>query len=132
MINGKLFENMQKLRSRLQKKDAEDASSMYVGNEGITLYANQCSVYVPADEGSFCVNDEICSILPERGGNATIDIDVDTLKALLPLFSGTVRISLRYGSSGLEVRRFVIDALTSDRTQAVIRPVEYDSSKEGE
>ena len=53
MINGKTFENMQKLRSRLQKKDAEDASSMYVGNEGITLYANLCSVYVPADEGSF-------------------------------------------------------------------------------
>ena len=129
MINGKTFENMQKLRSRLQKKDAEDAGSMYVGNDGITLYANLCSVYVPADEGAFCVNDEICSCLPERGGSETIDIDVDTLKALLPLFSGTVRISLRHGSSGFEVRRLVIDALSPDRTQAVIRPVEYDSSK---
>ena len=127
MINGKTFENMQKLRSRLQKKDAEDTASMYVGNEGITLYANSCSVYVPADEGSFYVNDEICSCLPERGGSETIDIDVDTLKALLPLFSGTVRISLRCGSSGFEVRRLVIDALSPDRTQAVIRPVEYDS-----
>ena len=129
MINGKTFENMQKLRSRLQKKDAEDASAMFVSNDGITLYANLCSVYVPADEGSFCVNDEICSCLPERGGSETIDIDVDTLKALLPLFSGTVRISLRHGSSGFEVRRLVIDALSPDRTQAVIRPVEYDSSK---
>lgn len=127
MINGKTFEQMQKLRSRLQKKDAEDAASMYVGNDGITLYANSCSVYVPVDEGSFCVNDEICSCLPEFGGNATIDIDVDTLKALLPLFSGTIRISLRFGSSGFEVRRLAIDALTPDRTQAVIRPVEYDS-----
>lgn len=27
------------------------------------------------------------------------------------------------------VRRLVIDALTPDRTQAVIRPVEYDNSK---
>ena len=127
MINGKTFENMQKLRSRLQKKNAEDANSMYVGNEGITLYANLCSVYVPADEGSFCVNDEICSCLPEFGESATIDIDIDTLKALLPLFSGTVRISLRCGASGVASRRLVIDALTSDRTQAVIRPVEYDS-----
>ena len=129
MINGKTFENMQKLRSRLQKKNAEDASSMYVGNEGITLYANSCSVYVPVDESSFCVNDEICSCLPEFGESATIDIDIDTLKALLPLFSGTVRISLRCGASGVASRRLVIDALTSDRTQAVIRPVEYDSSK---
>ena len=129
MINGKTFENMQKLRSRLQKKNAEDASSMYVGNEGITLYANSCSVYVPVDESSFCVNDEICSCLPEFGESATIDIDIDTLKALLPLFSGTVRISLRCGASGVASRRHVIDALTSDRTQAVIRPVEYDSSK---
>lgn len=130
MINGKTFENMQKLRSRLQKKDAEDAASMYVGNDGITLYANLCSVYVPADEGSFCVNEEICSCLPEFGGNATIDIDVDTLKALLPLFSGTVRISLRGGSSGFEVRRLAIDALTPDRTQAVLRPIEYDSRED--
>lgn len=128
MINGKTFEKMQKLRSRLH---AEDTAPMYVGNEGITLYADSCSVYVPADEGSFCVNDEICSCLPERGGNATIDIDVDTLKALLPLFSGTVRMSLRNGSSGFEARRLVIDALSPDRTQAVIRPVTYDS-KEGE
>ena len=131
MINGKTFENMQKLRSRLQKKNAEDASSMYVGNDGITLYADLCSVYVPADEGSFCVNDEICSCLPEFGGNATIDIDVDTLKSLLPLFSGTVRISLRNGSSNVEARRLVIDALTPDRTQAVLRPIEYDSERRG-
>ena len=129
MINGKTFENMQKLRSRLQKKNAEDASSMYVGNEGITLYANSCSVYVPVDESSFCVNDEICSCLPEFGESATIDIDIDTLKALLPLFSGTVRISLRRGASGVAFRRLAIDALSPDRTQAVIRPVEYDSSK---
>ena len=129
MINGKTFENMQKLRSRLQKKNAEDASSMYVGNEGITLYANSCSVYVPVDESSFCVNDEICSCLPEFGDSATIDIDIDTLKALLPLFSGTVRISLRCGASGVAFRRLAIDALSPDRTQAVIRPVEYDSSK---
>ena len=129
MINGKTFENMQKLRSRLQKKNAEDASLMYFGNDGITLYANACTVYVPADEGSFCVNEEICSCLPEFGGNATIDIDVDTLKALLPLFSGTVRISLRNGSSNVEARRLVIDALTPDRTQAVLRPIEYDSDR---
>ena len=127
MINGKTFENMQKLRSRLQKKDADDAAPMYVGNEGITLYANSCSVYVPGDESSFCVNDEICSCLPEFGESDTIDIDVETLKALLPLFSGTVRISLRCGASGVASRRLVIDASSPDRTQAVIRPVEYDS-----
>lgn len=129
MINGKTFDQIQKLRARLQKKDAEDASSMYVDNDGIKLYANSCTVYVPTDEGSFCVNDEICSCLPEFGGNATIDIDVDTLKALLPLFSGTVRISLRCGSSGFEVRRLAIDALSPDRTQAVLRPIEYDSGR---
>lgn len=129
MINGKTFERMQKLRSRLQKKDAEDAGSMYVGDEGITLYANSCSVYVPVDESSFCVNDEICSYLPEFGESATIDVNIDTLTALLPLFSGTVRISLRCGASGVASRRLAIDALTPDRTQAVIRPVEYDNSK---
>lgn len=131
MINGKTFEKMQKIRKQLNKVDGNDSGSLYADSNGLTLYSRFGVAYVPEDENSVCTASDVYSYMPCGGAIETIDIDVETLKALLPLFSGTVRIELRNCDAAAERRRrLVIYALNTDRTQAVVQPVFADSRED--
>ena len=99
MINGKIFENMQRLDTKIKKIDRNECD-MCLSRNGLTVCGENCVVYVPAAEGAICENALISPFKPVFGALGTVDIDAKTLAAVLTAFKGRVRIESTVENTG--------------------------------
>ena len=99
MINGKLFENMQRLDTKIKKIDRNECD-MLLSRNGLTVCGENCVVYAPAAKGAICENALISPFKPVFGALGTVDIDAKTLAAVLSAFKGRVRIESTVENTG--------------------------------
>ena len=99
MINGKIFENMQRLDTKIKKIDRNECD-MLLSRNGLTVRGENCVVYAPAAKGAICENALISPFKPVFGALGTVDIDAKTLAAVLTAFKGRVRIELTAENTG--------------------------------
>ena len=99
MINGKTFENMQKLDAKIKKIDRNECD-MHLSRNGLTVCGENCVVYAPATEGAICENALISPFKPVFGALGTVDVDAKTLAAVLTAFKGRVRIESTVENTG--------------------------------
>ena len=99
MINGKLFENMQRLDTKIKKIDRNECD-MHLSRNGLTVCGENCVVYAPAANGAICENALISPFKPVFGALGTVDIDAKTLAAVLSAFKGRVRIESTVENTG--------------------------------
>lgn len=98
MINGKLFENMQRLDTKIKKIDGNECD-MRLSRNGLTVYGENCIVYAPAAKGAICENALISPFAPVFGAVRTVDVDAKTLAEVLSVFNGRVRIEATDGTT---------------------------------
>lgn len=99
MINGKTFENMQRLDTKIKKIDRNECD-MRLSRNGITVCGENCVVFAPAAEGAICENALISPYKPVFGALGTVDVDAKTLAAVLAAFKGRVRIESTAENTG--------------------------------
>ena len=99
MINGKIFETMQRIDAKIKKIDRNECD-MHLSRNGLTVFGENCVVYAPAAEGAICENALISPFKPVFGALGTVDVDAKTLAAVLSAFKGRVRIESTAENTG--------------------------------
>lgn len=118
MINGKTFENMQKLDAKIKKIDRNECD-MRLSRNGLTICGENCVVYAPATEGAICENALISPFKPVFGALGTVDVDAKTLAAVLTAFKGRVRIETTVENTGSAISLQIYE-VGGENKQAVV------------
>ena len=99
MINGKIFETMQRLDTKIKKIDRNECD-MQLSRNGLTVCGKNCVVYAPSAKDAICENALISPWKPVFGALGTVDVDAKTLAAVLSAFKGRVRIETTVENAG--------------------------------
>ena len=118
MINGKVFETMQKLDTKIKKIDRNECD-MRLSRNGLTVCGENCVVYAPSVKGAICENALISPFEPVFGALGTVDVDAKTLAAVLTAFKGRVRIELTAENTGSAMLLQVYE-IGGENKQAVV------------
>lgn len=118
MINGKIFETMQKLDTKIKKIDRNECD-MRLSRNGLTVCGKNCVVYAPAAKDAICENALISPWKPVFGALGTVDVDAKTLATVLAAFKGRVRIELTAENTGSAISLQIYE-IGGENKQAVV------------
>ena len=118
MINGKIFETMQKLDTKIKKIDRNECD-MHLSRNGLTVCGKNCVVYAPSAEGAICENALISPFKPVFGALGTVDVDAKTLATVLAAFKGRVRIETTVENTGSAISLQIYE-IGGENKQAVV------------